>query len=94
MEFKILTSELLDKYREALMESPQEKLDKINNLICQLTISSLINPYHQFTHHESKGKTSNLTVFSNINSWALSFVPKNYLLPPPLIVYVKKMQLF
>ncbi len=29
MEFKILTSELLDNYREALTESPLEKLDKI-----------------------------------------------------------------
>ncbi len=29
MEFKILTSEPLDKYRAALTESPQEKLDKI-----------------------------------------------------------------
>ncbi len=29
MEFKILTSELLDQYREALTESPLEKLDKI-----------------------------------------------------------------
>jgi Fic family protein len=29
MDFKILTSELLDPYREALTESPQKKLDKI-----------------------------------------------------------------
>jgi hypothetical protein len=29
MDFKILTSELLDQYREALTESPLEKLDKI-----------------------------------------------------------------
>jgi hypothetical protein len=29
MDFKILTSELLDKYRKALAESPLEKLDKI-----------------------------------------------------------------
>ncbi len=29
MEFKILISELLDKYREVLTESPLEKLDKI-----------------------------------------------------------------
>jgi len=29
MKFKILTSELLEKYKEALIQSPQEKLDKI-----------------------------------------------------------------
>jgi len=29
MGFKILTSELLERYRESLMESPQEKLDKM-----------------------------------------------------------------
>jgi Fic family protein len=29
MDFKILTSELLDKYRKALNESPLEKLDKV-----------------------------------------------------------------
>jgi len=29
MDFKILTSELFDKFRKALAESPLEKLDKI-----------------------------------------------------------------
>jgi hypothetical protein len=29
MDFKILTSKLLDQYREALTESPLEKLEKI-----------------------------------------------------------------